>query len=186
MRNQGSWRQSCRHSPRETEASCYRHGSDPPRVSDSPHPDCRPPDKILSRLPLLVFAWLTFWIITVPLFHIHFPDTTDRWSVLHSSGAHTVFTPDLPGEFSPPFHNTHRGASTHIGPRGVNSPELGIALFDDKSKKWKNQQTLDAHSRFRDTPLHPSTVFASPQPYPILHLFQPFSAPRGPPSLSCA
>jgi len=183
LRKQGSGRQGSRLSPRETEVSCYRHGYDPLRVSAF-HPDCRPPVTILSRLHLLVLAWLIFWIITVPLFHIHIPDTTDPWSVLQSSGAHTVFTPDLPGEFSSPFHNNHRGTSTHIGPRGVNSPELGIVLFYDKSKKLKNQ-VLDALSRFRDTTMHHSTGFTSPQQYPTLRLFRSFSASRAPPSVSC-
>lgn len=181
MRKQEPQRHSSRFSPREIEVSCYRHGSDPPRVSD--HSGRRPPVQILSQRHLLVSAWLIFWILTVPLFHIHFPDTTDRWSVLHSSGAHTVFTPDLPGEFSPPFHDSHGRASSQIAPRGVNSPELGIAIFDDKSKKWKNQQVLDAHFRFRHTLLHPNTVIPSPRKHQTLHLFHFFSAPRAPPSM---
>jgi hypothetical protein len=164
------WQHTYCVSPIETEASCYRHGCDPPRVSYS-QPDPRP------RVHLLLFAWLIFWILAVPLFHVHFPDATDHWSVLHSSGAHTVLTPDLPGEFSPPFHSRQ----THITPRSVNSPELGIALFDDKSKKWKQQQVPDAHFRFRDSLLHRTTIFTAPQQYPTLHVFISFSAPRAPP-----
>src|SRR5690348_17163625 len=40
----------------------------------------------------LGLAWLTLWTVMLPLFHIHVPDSTDRWSRLQSGGAHSVFT----------------------------------------------------------------------------------------------
>jgi len=86
---------------------------------------------------LLILAWLIAWITTIPLFHIHIPDPTDRWSALQSAGAHTVLTPDLPGEFSPPFHDNQAGHSGHLSQRSINSPELGIALIDEKSDDRK-------------------------------------------------
>src|SRR5262247_1457192 len=92
---------------------------------------------VLLGRRLLIVAWLITWITTVPLFHIHIPDTTDDWSALQSGGAHTVFTPDLPGEYSRPFHDNQAGHSGHLSQRSVNSPELGIALFGDKSEDRK-------------------------------------------------
>ncbi len=93
-------------------------------------------------LRFLVIGWLNAWIIPVPLFHIHLPDTTDRWSALQSGGPHTVFTPSLPGEFSHPFHD-HFG---HLSQRAVNSPELSIALLSnsDEDQKTKHLSVLSA------------------------------------------
>src|SRR5215831_10088112 len=106
----------------------------------------------LMRVRLLVVAWLLTWVTTVPLFHLHLPDTTDRWSTLHSGGAHTVFTPDLPGEYSRPFHDSHQRHAGHLSQRVVNSPELGLALFDE-DRKGKTLSLLGAPSRVADTPL---------------------------------
>jgi hypothetical protein len=86
---------------------------------------------------LLIVAWLITWITAVPLFHVHVPDTTDRWSSLQSGGPHTVFTADLPGEFSHPFPD-HFG---HLSQRTINSPELGFALSNNKSND-KNANAL--------------------------------------------
>ena len=85
---------------------------------------------------LLILVWLIAWITAVPLFHVHVPDNTDRWSALQSGGPHTVFTHDLPGEFSHPFHD-HLG---HLSQRAVNSPELGFAVFNYKSDDEKTKQ----------------------------------------------
>ena len=92
------------------------------------------PEWYSLRVSLAV--WLIAWITAVPLFHIHLPDTTDRWSALQSGGPHTVLTKDLPGEFSHPFHD-HFG---HLTQRAVNSPELGFAFFSNKSDDEKAKQ----------------------------------------------
>src|SRR5262249_50853509 len=91
-----------------------------------------PPVQTLLSLRLVLLAWLITWITSVPLYHVHIPDTTDRWSALHSGGAHTVFTPDLPGEFSCPLKQSREANSAHLSQRIVNSAELGIALLDEK------------------------------------------------------
>src|SRR5215468_436453 len=90
-----------------------------------------PPVQTLLSLRLVLLAWLITWITAVPLFHVHIPDTTDRWSALQSGGAHTVFTPDLPGEFFHPLYDSQQGHSSHLSHRIVHSPELGIAVFDE-------------------------------------------------------
>lgn len=83
---------------------------------------------------LLVSTWLVLWLSSFPLYHFHIPDTTDVWSALHSGGFHTVFTPDLAGEFLPPFKDSQRAHSTHLTKRIVNSPEVGFAVLEDESK----------------------------------------------------
>jgi hypothetical protein len=102
---------------------------------------------------LLILGWLIAWISAVPLFHIHLPDTTDRWSGLQAGGAHTVLTPDLPGEYASPSHN-HRDASTHIATRVVNSPELGFTVFGEQVKQWEAFRIMDSLSHFRSPSLY--------------------------------
>src|SRR5262247_3858327 len=84
---------------------------------------------IQSRL--LVLVWVIAWVITVPLFHIHLPDISDRLGSQRSV-AHTVFSPDLPGEFSR-FSN-NQDHFTHLSSKVLNSPELGFVLSSAYSK----------------------------------------------------
>ena len=84
---------------------------------------------------LLICCWVVGWVTTVPFFHLHVPDKTDYWSTLHSGGAHTVFSPDLPGEFCHPYNDTSGKHSNHLSRRVVNSPELGIALYEEERKE---------------------------------------------------
>ena len=122
MRTQGSWRG-------KIGPTYYRHGNDPPAFNI---PLARR-SSVFSP-SLLILAWVITWISTVPLFHIHIPDPTDRWSVLQTGGIHTVLTPDLPGEFSVPSHDGRRESSAQIGTRTINSPELGFTLIGEQVK----------------------------------------------------
>lgn len=97
----------------------------------------RPVVQKLTLSRLLILAWLMTWVTTVPLFHIHLPDTTDGPASLQGGLAHTVFSPDLPGEFSRSFNVTHQEHFAGVSNRVSNSPEFGIALLDDDSKKRK-------------------------------------------------
>lgn len=143
-----------------------------------------PPVKTLLRCRLLILAWLILWVTTLPLFHTHVPDTTDRWSALQSGGAHTVFTPSLPGEFFHPFHDSQTGHSSHISNRVVNSPEIGMALLDDPDdRKVKALQVLGALFHFTDTALHPDLLCSFPEEYYQLQLFQTFPGSRAPPQM---
>ena len=123
----------------------HRHGFDPP-----------PSDLLHGRWPavfslgrLLILAWLITWISTVPLFHIHIPDTTDRWSALQSGGVHTVLTPDLPGEFCPPSQDRHQESPAQIRARAINSPELGFTLIGEQANNGDAPGTLNSLVQFR-------------------------------------
>jgi len=122
-----------------TNTPTYHHGCDPTR---------RPPR-------LLILLWLIVWITSVPLFHLHLPDLTDRWSTLHSGGVHTVLTPDLPGEYASSNHDAHREHSAHFAPRVVNSPELNLVLFGGKTNRWDPLTVLGALSHVST----PSLIF---------------------------
>ena len=131
----------------------------------------------LQERRLLIAGWLIVWITTVPLFHVHLPDTTDRWSALQSGGPHTVFTPALPGEFSHPFHD-HFG---HLSQRAVNSPELSFTFFSytDKDQKAKQLCCLSVYG-LAPNALLSSWPFECPGTYrgpPLSHAFPAFRAP---------
>jgi len=140
----------------------------------------------LLRCRLLIVAWLIIWVTSVPLYHIHIPDNTDRWSALQG-GAHTVFTPDLPGEFSPTWHDVLPGHFGHLSQRAVHSPELGIAIFNDKSEDQKAKQLHSLCIHY-----HAPTTLLSSWPFecsgtyrgaPLSHAFPAF---RAPPRILCA
>ena len=133
---------------------------------------------------LVILAWLTMWIATLPLFHIHVPDATDRWSTLQSGGAHTVFSPDLPGEYSHPFHDNQQRRSSHVSNRVVNSPELGIVVLEDPdNRKVKRLHVLGAQFIFSDASLQPRHMWVSPEKSHHLQLFQAFPVSRAPPRI---
>jgi hypothetical protein len=130
-----------------------------------------------QALRFLAVAWIITWVTTVPLFHVHIPDTTDRWSALRSGGTHTVFTGDLPGEFSHPFHD----GFGHLSQRAVNSPELGFVVFNSKSddEKAKQAYMCSASCQVPDAllvswPFECSGTYRGPPPS---HAFPAFRAP---------
>ena len=97
----------------------------------------RPIGQKITPFSLLILAWLITWVTTVPLFHTHLPDTTDGPAYLQGGLAHTVFSPDLPGEFSRSYNVTHQEHFFHVSNRVSNSPELGLILLDDASQHRK-------------------------------------------------
>ena len=128
-------------------------------------------------IDVVMLAWLITWITAVPLFHVHLPDTTDRWSSLQSGGPHTVFTPALPGEFSHPFQDRFG----HLSKRTVNSPELSFTLLSDPVDDQKVKQFLSLgayghalHSRVFSWPFASTGTYRGP---PASHAFPAFRAP---------
>ena len=96
------------------------------------------PQTLLSARPLIL-AWTVIWIATVPLFHTHLPDISDR-AISTGGIAHTVFSPDLPGEFFR-FSPATQGPFTHLSNRALNSPELGFVF---SSGDPKNREVGDS------------------------------------------
>jgi hypothetical protein len=50
---------------------------------------------------LFFLPWMVTWVLIAPLFHIHTLDAQEDHSWSPVILAHTVFTPDLAGEYSP-------------------------------------------------------------------------------------
>lgn len=135
----------------------------------------------LVQLRLIIMVWMIMWVAAVPLFHLHFPDKTDRWSALQSGGAHTVVTPDLPGEYARPFHGEHSG----LAQRTVNSPELGIAIFTgaEKNQKGKDPGAFRTLQQFLDTPLLSFFLSNAPEKLRKFQWLQSVHPSRAPPCI---
>jgi hypothetical protein len=98
--------------------------------------DVRKTLAVLSRFILV--GWACVWITALPLFHTHLPSMFQP----PLGVPHTVFSPDLPGEYS--VFN-HRPAKTtpdesDLSVLASHSPELGfVASVEDGTRKPLSQ-----------------------------------------------
>ncbi|HKR80186.1 MAG TPA: hypothetical protein VJR69_10835 [Nitrospira sp.] len=86
---------------------------------------------MLSRL--LVIGWACVWSAALPLFHTHLPGGLEKSFAV----PHTVFSSDLPGEFSAFSHRTAQDEAELSG-FAFHSQELGFvasASSDDAKRK---------------------------------------------------
>ncbi len=134
-----------------------------------------------ARLHMLALVWVILWVATVPLFHTHFPDVND-----FASGhglAHTVFSPDLPGEF---FYHSH---GFQLSNKSQNSPELGFVFSTaEDSKKWIYQapSVLSFCSWRFDSSLLTQPAVESRSSHRKLNLLAGHRPPRAPPFIVSA
>lgn len=129
---------------------------------------------------LLILAWVITWITAVPLFHTHLPDITYGPASLQGGLAHTVFSPDLPGEFSCPHDHF-----AHVSSRVFNSPELGFVLSteDSKSRKVGERSVLGVLCCFPNRPFPTNSAIESRATHRRLLLLSASQGPRAPPSV---
>lgn len=128
---------------------------------------------------LLVSVWVITWVTTVPLFHTHLPDISDG-QASQSGVAHTVFSPDLPGEFSCPHDNL-----AHLSKRVSNSPELDFVLSSERSKDRDGKQpsVLSILCCLLNRPLLPTAAIESCAIPRGLLVLAGLQGPRAPPSV---
>ena len=84
---------------------------------------------VLSRL--LLIGWASVWFAALPLFHTHLPGAFQQRLGL----PHTVFSPDLPGEY---WEFSHKTAPDEFQLSGLvfSSPELGfVASLEEDGKR---------------------------------------------------
>ena len=127
-------------------------------------------------LHLLTLVWVITWVATVPLFHTHLPDVNDLAS--RQGLAHTVFSPDLPGEFSCAHSN-----GFHLSTRSQNSPELGFVLStaeDSKKGTYQPPSVLSIYSWQFDRPLLAQSA-ESRSTHLKFNLLASHRTPRAPP-----
>lgn len=90
-----------------------------------------------------VSFWLILWVLTLPLFHIHTVTEAQQ------GVAHTVFSPDLTGEYPVGLPETTRSESTKTDRRhnrlrsGRSYPELAFTTPVPQSRTLKQQLELE-------------------------------------------
>lgn len=83
----------------------------------------------LSRF--LLIGWASLWIAALPLFHTHVPGVLQQ----PFGVPHTIFSPDLPGEFLA-FGQKTAPDDSELSVLVSNSPELGfVASWEDGKRK---------------------------------------------------
>jgi hypothetical protein len=118
----------------------------------------------------LIIPWMLSWILVLPFFHIHALDIQEDLSRSQAFLPHTLYSPDLPGEYSVQTGVDGHALSSHT----LKYSELAIGLFsEDDDTKRKIGTPLDRSSaldaielqfdRFRisEFPSHPSILLAS-------------------------
>jgi hypothetical protein len=148
------------------------------------------PKSVLPRI--LVLLWLVTWILAAPLFHIHALDVQENRSLTQVILPHTVFSPDLPGEYAARTA-AHRQATSDnehaLSSRFLHYSEIALGLLGEDSAEQKigtqpllllaYLYTLDRFQR--ESVSHAMSALMSP---PVLLLASSVSL-RAPPSVSC-
>lgn len=149
----------------------------------------------LARTPTLlralVLSWLVAWVLTAPLFHIHSLDAQEDRFLSGAFLAHTVFSPDLPGEYALQTGVHQSGMPEHqhaLSIHFLRYSEIGIGLFnkDDSKRKTGIQSVFSVQFFWLTRPPSNSVRNAIFQPAsPPVRLLTASSFPRAPPSVSC-
>lgn len=112
-------------------------------------------NSLLATPRILITLWLSLWILSLPLFHIHTQTEMQRGI------PHTVFSPDLPGEYSPLKTDSvgHKqdtqqktGHAAHLR-SGSSYPELGFTTpvpQKDKHHKQRLNTVVDGLHPLQD------------------------------------
>ena len=69
-------------------------------------------------------SWLFLWLISIPLFHIHYERDALPAQTSHNGIVHTIFSRDLPGEMRLPI-----GPGSSFRTNVPNYPELGFSYL---------------------------------------------------------
>ena len=137
---------------------------------------------VIRPTHLWVSVWLITWLTTVPLFHIHLPDISNRQAA-HFAVAHTVFSPDLPGEFTSFSHAKPQDPFTQLTHWIFNSPELGFVLSEGSEDREKGKYLLlGIRGSLPDQPLMPSSAIESLTRQRLRLVVALPQGPRAPPS----
>lgn len=127
---------------------------------------------------VLVLVWASLWMLAAPLVHIH-PEADHRHGAAdhkHGGTVHTVFSPNLPCEFSVYNHasvaDDESRCPLHLIAQplhGLEHFEVDLVLASSAEPQVGKGTALDvaAHSFHSNLPERPHTVW-QPQPSPSL------------------
>jgi hypothetical protein len=105
----------------------------------------------LFFLSWFFLSWMVMWVLIIPLFHIHILDVQEDRCFSKIFLAHTVFSPDLAGEYSP--QSTVHQAGTHENKYTFSThfslySEETISLFSEDDSKQEKGIWPVSHARF--------------------------------------
>ena len=147
---------------------------------------------LLAAWPQTILrVWIILWVLAVPLFHVH-PDTVHQHGAaghVHGGMVHTVFSPDLDGEFDrrPDFPPPDQASVSGVPAQASDYTELGFSFVSDTTDRTL-PKPAPAFICLAGPPAHhavnaPSTVVHHVTPsYPVTLLSRDIPS-RGPPSL---
>lgn len=146
---------------------------------------------------LMLQAWVIVWMLAVPLFHVHPEADHHHGEVGHVHGGtvHTVFSPDLDGEYDDHQHTTDgfgHSMPSHVAVSGhpshaVEYAEFAFSFLSDSTDR-KLPKPLFAHVLAVDSTViraldpSPSVAQDSVVTLPLKFLTRDIPA-RAPPSL---
>jgi hypothetical protein len=143
-----------------------------------------------ASLRLFILPWMVTWVLITPLFHIHILDVQEDRCFSEIFLAHTVFSPDLAGEYSP--QSTVHQAGTQENRYAFSAhfslySEETISLFSEDDSKQEKRIGSVSHARF----IQPKDFLLNGGLYEIPDLISPTFmlltssvSLRAPPSLS--
>src|SRR5262250_2029174 len=114
---------------------------------------------------LVFLPWMVTWVLVAPLFHFDVLDAQEIHSGSPITLAHTVFTPDLPGEYAVQFPDDQTEPQKHqraLATHFLHYSEDALSLF---TKAPSRQQTLGLVSL--SYPLPPTNVLLTGRRYVI-------------------
>ncbi len=132
----------------------------------------------VSYLRTMVLVWAVAWTTVAPLFHIH-PEADHRHGAAdhtHGGTVHTVFSPNLPCEFSVYNHasvaDDESRCPLHLiaqPPHGLEHFEIDLILASSAESQVGKGTALDVAAHFSHAP-PPARLHAvwQPQPSPSL------------------
>jgi hypothetical protein len=98
---------------------------------------------------LFFLPWMVTWVLISPLFHIHTLDAQENHCVSPNFLIHTVFSPDLPGEYSHPSNvpqaDTQENRST-LATHFLHYYEEPLSLFSKNHSKEDKKTGLVSKS----------------------------------------
>lgn len=116
---------------------------------------------MISQSRVWISVWPIIWLTAIPLFHIHLPDISDTQAA-QVGVAHTVFSPDLQGEYSGISNVKPEHPFPQLLHWVFNSPELGFVLSEDTEDREKGKPLpLGVRGSLPDLPFMPLLAIES-------------------------
>ncbi|MCW5797329.1 MAG: hypothetical protein KIT40_02425 [Nitrospira sp.] len=142
-----------------------------------------------SAIYLVTVMWIVSWLLAIPLFHIHALDVQEIPLSSNSFLAHTVFSGDLPGEYTSGFEqhsasDSQRTVESHY-PRYREIDFVTFVEADDDIERGPGNQPLlydEWNCRFLLSATDKTLIFERSASPPLRYLSS--VASRAPPSMS--